>query len=108
MLAGVSISPTHLQRLGERVGGERAAARDADVRAYRDGTLPRDYERAPAGAAVMLDGGRYQTRAEGAGRGAHAPSWRETKMTGVTFAADPQPRPAAKFLYREQVKWLVG
>src|SRR5262249_15258243 len=112
-LAGVAISPTHLQRLSERVGAEWAAARDAEVQAFREGKLKRSYQRAPASAAVMLDGGRYQTRAEGAGRGAHGPSWRETKVaccqtyTGVGFKGDPQPRPPAKFLDREGVRRLV-
>jgi hypothetical protein len=112
-LAGVAISPTHLQRLSERVGTEWAAVRDVEVQAFREGKLKRGYRKAPAAAAVMLDGGRYQTRAEGAGRGAHDPSWRETKVaccqtyTGVEFKDDPQPRPPAKFLDREKVKQLV-
>jgi hypothetical protein len=112
-LARVTISPTHLQRLRERVGAEWAAVRDAAVQAFRDGKLRRGYRKAPAAAAVMLDGGRYQTRAAGAGRGTHDPSWRETKVaccqtyTGVAFQEDPQPRPPAKFLDREKVKQLV-
>jgi hypothetical protein len=70
--------------------------------------------KAPAAAAVMLDGGRYQTRAAAAGRGVHDPSWRETKVaccqtyTAVEYKADPQPRPPAKFLDREKVKRLVA
>jgi hypothetical protein len=112
-LARLAISPTHLQRLSERVGAEWAAARDSEVQAFREGELKRSYRRAPAAAAVMLDGGRYQTRAEGGGRGAHDPSWRETKVaccqtyTGVEFKDDPQPRPPAKFLDREKVKRFV-
>jgi hypothetical protein len=110
----VPISPSHLQRLSERVGGEWARARDADVRALRAGQLARAYRTAPAAAAVMLDGGRYQARAAGAGRGAHDPSWRETKVaccqtyTGREAEADPQPRPPAKFLDRERVKRLAA
>jgi hypothetical protein len=110
----VAISPSHLQRLSERVGAEWAQARDAAVQAFREGRLPREYHQAPAAAAVMLDGGRYQTRAADAGRGVHDPSWRETKVaccqsyTGVALKADPQPRPPAKFLDREKVKRLVA
>jgi hypothetical protein len=110
----VAISPTHLQRLGERVGAEWAAARDAGVQAFRQGELARAYRTAPASAAVMLDGGRYQTRAAAAGRGVHDPSWRETKVaccqtyTAVAFKADPQPRPPAKFLDRQKVQRLVA
>lgn len=113
-LAGVTISPSHLQRLTERVGAEWAAARDAAVQAFREDRLPRQYRKAPATAAVMLDGGRYQTRAADAGRGVQDPSWRETKVaccqtyTGVEGQADPQPRPPAKFLNREKVKRLVA
>ncbi len=113
-LAGVAISPSHLQRLTERVGAEWAEARGAAVRAFREGKLARDYRKAPAAAAVMLDGGRYQTRAAGAGRGVHDPSWRETKVaccqtyTGVEYKADPQPRPPAKFLDREKVRRLIA
>jgi hypothetical protein len=112
-LARVAIGPTHRQRLSERVGAAWAAARDAAVQAFREGKLKRGYRKAPAAAAVMLDGGRYQTRADGAGRGAHDPSWRETKVAccqtyaGVEFRDDPQPRPPAKVLDRERVKQLV-
>jgi hypothetical protein len=113
-LAGVTISPTHLQRLGERIGTEWAQARDAAVEAFREGKLARPYRKAPAVAAVMLDGGRYQTRAEDAGRGVQDPAWRETKVaccqtyTAVAFRTDPQPRPPAKFLDREKVRELVA
>ena len=113
-LAGIAFSPAHLQRLTERVGSEWAQARDADVAAFREGRLKRQYRKAPAVAAVMLDGGRYQTRAAQAGGGVHEPSWRETKVaccqtyTGVEFAADPQPRPPAKFLDRQKVQQLIA
>jgi hypothetical protein len=113
-LARLSISPTHLQRLGERIGAEWGAARDAEVQAFRAGDLARAYRTAPAAAAVLLDGGRYQTRAAAAGRGVTEPCWRETKVaccqtyTGVVQRADPQPRPPAKFLDRGRVQQLVG
>jgi hypothetical protein len=113
-LAGVAISPSHLQRLTERVGAERAQARDAAVQSFREGRLPREYRQAPATAAVVLDGGRHQARAAEAGRGVHDPSWRETKAaccracTGAGFQSDPRPRPPAKFLDREKVKRLVA
>ncbi len=113
-LAGVAISPTHLQRLSERIGGEWVQTREAAVHAFREGKLKRHYRGAPAVAAVMLDGGRYQTRVADAGRGVHDPSWRETKVaccqtyTAVQFRADPQPRPPAKFLDRARVRQLVA
>src|SRR5262249_21924551 len=53
-LAGLSISPSHLQRLARRIGSEWAAGRDADVTAFRAGTLPvASATRAPV-ACVML------------------------------------------------------
>jgi hypothetical protein len=67
--------------------------------------LDRDYKEPPRGAAaVMLDGGRVQTRADDAGRGVSEPGWRESKVACCltidtkAHAADPQPEPPAKFL----------
>jgi hypothetical protein len=91
------LSPSHLRRLSERVGGEWRDARDAEVQRYRERRLPRGYAGPPAVAAVMLDGGRYQSRAEGAGRGVTDPAWKEIKVACCqTYAArehrsDPQP-----------------
>jgi len=104
-LAEIEISPTHLQRLSERVGEEWEELRDEDVEKFRERRLERDYKEPPRGAvAVMLDGGRVQTRAEDAGRGVSEPGWRESKvaccLTIATKAqaVDPQPEPPAKFL----------
>jgi hypothetical protein len=104
-LAEIEISPTHLQRLSERIGEEWVELRDEDVEKFRERRLERDYKEPPRGAAVvMLDGGRVQTRAEDAGRGVSDPSWRESKvaccLTIATqpHAVDPQPEPPAKFL----------
>jgi hypothetical protein len=104
-LAEIEISPTHLQRLSERVGEEWGELRDADVEMFRERRLERDYKEPPRGAvAVMLDGGRVQTRAENAGRGVSDPGWRESKVACCltietkTHTVDPQPEPPAKFL----------
>jgi len=104
-LADVEISATHLQRLSERIGAEWADVRDEEVEKFRQAKLERGYKEAPRGvAAVMLDGGRLQTRAEDGGRGVREASWRESKvaccLTLQTTAqtADPQPEPPAKFL----------
>jgi hypothetical protein len=104
-LAEVEISPTHLQRIAERVGQEWAVIRDQEVEQFRHIQLERTYKEAPRGAAaVMLDGGRLQTRADDSGRGVSAASWRESKvaccLTLPTKAAgvDPHPEPPAKFL----------
>lgn len=104
-LAEIEISPTHLQRLSERMGEEWVELRDEDVEKFRERRLERTYKEPPRGAAVvMLDGGRVQTRAEDAGRGVSEPGWRESKVACCltlqtkTQAADPQPEPPAKFL----------
>jgi hypothetical protein len=113
-LAELSISPSHLQRLSERVGGEWRDARDAEVQQYREHQLPRGYAGPPAVAAVMLDGGRYQARAEEAGRGVTDPAWKEIKVACCrTYAprehrGDPQPQPPAKFVDRHEVARLAA
>jgi hypothetical protein len=113
-LANFAISATHLQRLTERIGGEWAQQRDADIQAFQENRLARAYEKAPTVAAVMLDGGRYQTRAAEAGRGVTDPGWREDKVaccqTYVSREAqsDPQPQPPSKFLDRQRVTRLAA
>lgn len=113
-LADVSISATHLQRLSERVGREWAQARDQETQAFRDDKLVCAYAAAPKAAAVMVDGGRVQTRAEDAGRGVQEAKWRETKvacclsLATLEQAADPQPEPPSKFLDAERVARLTA
>ncbi len=113
-LCGIDISPTHMRRLGERIGREWAQARDEAVSAFREGKLPRDYKKAPAVAAVFLDGGRYRTRAEDSGPGVKDPRWKETKAAccqtyaSAEHASDPQPQPPAKFRDREEVARLAA
>lgn len=103
-LAGIGISPKHLERLVERIGKEWADARDVEVAAFRAGRLGRDYHEPPGVAAVMLDGGRAQTRAADQGPGVHGPGWKETKvaccltLSSQASVADPQPAPPSKFL----------
>ncbi len=114
-LAEVQISATHLQRISERVGEEWAEFRDAEVEQFRQSKLERTYSEAPRGAAaVMLDGGRLQTRADDAGRGVSEAGWRESKvaccLTLPTKAAgkDPRPEPPAKFLEPTTVARLAS
>jgi hypothetical protein len=104
-LADLEISPTHLQRLSERIGEEWVEVRNEEVEKFRKAELGRTYKEPPKGAAaVMLDGGRLQTRAEDRGRGVSEASWRESKvaccLTLQTKAqgVDPQPEPPSKFL----------
>lgn len=103
-LAEVEISATHLQRLSERIGQEWLEARDEDVAAYQQNKLPCAYAEAPKVAAVMLDGGRVQTREADSGRGVQDPGWQEVKvacclsLSSTACGSDPQPEPPAKFL----------
>ena len=113
-LIGVSISATHLQRLSERIGGEWAQAQNQDIQKFRDDKLARGYEKPPQVATVMLDGGRYQTRADDQGRGVTDPAWKETKvaccqtLASKEHASDPQPEPPRKFLEPERVARLAA
>jgi hypothetical protein len=110
----VAISPAHLRRLSEPIGREWARTRDQEALAFRGGQLPPGYDKPPAVAAVMLDGGRYQTRAAGHGWGVTDPAWKETKValcqTPVSpeHARDPQPEPPRKFLEPAAVARLVA
>jgi len=104
-LAEIEISATHLQRLSERIGAEWAEVRDEAVEKFRQAKLERAYKESPrSAAAVMLDGGRLQTRAEDGGRGVSEATWRESKVAccltlhTTAQAVDPQPEPPAKFL----------
>lgn len=103
-LAEVEISATHLQRLSERIGQEWIEMRDDDVAAFQQDELPCAYAEGPKAAAVMLDGGRVQTREADSGRGVHDPGWREVKvacclsLSSTACGSDPQPEPPAKFL----------
>src|SRR5262245_31591813 len=112
-LADLRISPAHLQRLCERVGAEWAAARDADVAAFRAGQLQPAVAAPPAVAAVMLDGGRLQTRADDAGPGVHGQAGHETKVAcclslrSQQKAVDPQPEPPPAFLDPPRVARLA-
>jgi hypothetical protein len=54
-LLQVSISPTHLQRLSERIGQEWVQERDKEVQAFREERLTCAYDAAPKAAAVMLN-----------------------------------------------------
>lgn len=114
MLAEVSISPTHLQRLSHRIGNEWAQERDREIQAFRDDKLVCAYAAPPRAAAVMLDGGRLQTRAAEGGRGVQEPRWRETKvacclsLSSSEQANDPQPEPPSKFLDAARVAQLTA
>jgi hypothetical protein len=113
-LAEISISPAHLERLSERIGSEWAQHRDQDVAAFRARHLRSTVVQTAPVAAVMLDGGRVQIRADESPRGVHNPEWRETKVACCTslssqvHVVDPQPEPPPKLLDPPRVTRLVA
>jgi len=113
-LARLTISPAHVRRLCERVGREWAERQQREAVAYQEDQLPRGYQAPPKVAALMLDGGRYQVRAEGQGRGVVEAAWKETKvaccqtLASPESAKDPQPEPPRKFLEPTAVARLVS
>ncbi len=110
----MSISGRHVGRLTEAVGAELVAQRDERAEAHRTRQLRAQVPNAPGVVAVEVDGGRYQRRAEGQGRGARDPQWREDKvaclvtLASTTHECDPQPEPPECFLDREHVRRMAG
>jgi hypothetical protein len=84
------------------------------VAAFRQKRLRVAYRARPPAAAVMVDGGRLQTRAAGAGPGITDPQWRESKVACLeslrseVHTEDPQPEPPKRFLDRPQVARLAA
>jgi hypothetical protein len=113
-LARLTISPAHVRRLCARIGREWAEHQQQEVQAYQQDQLPRGYQAPPKVAALMLDGGRYQVRAEGQGPGVTAAAWKETKvaccqtLSSPERAKDPQPEPPRKFVEPVAVARLVS
>jgi hypothetical protein len=114
-LAGVSISPRHIQHLTLLIGKELAAARQAQAVAHRRRQLaPETPPPAPAVVAVVeVDGGRLRTRASGCGPGVHQAQQKEDKIAclvslpSAPHADDPQPEPPASFQEPRRVQRLV-
>jgi hypothetical protein len=113
-LSDLTMSPTHVQRLTHRERREWQTLRDRAVAAFRAGELTVACRNKHQAAAVMLDGGRLQTRARDAGRGVTDPAWRESKTAAVeslhsqVHVADPRPEPPRRLLDRKQVARLAA
>ena len=78
-LAELKLDARHVMRLTERIGTEWVQRRDQESEAYQQAQLPRTYNQTPAAAAVLLDGGRAQTRQAPSGPGVTKPEWHEPK-----------------------------
>lgn len=106
--AELKISPRHLQTLCQEVGGVGVDEQMQKTRAYKERPLMSALKVASPPvplAAVMIDGGRIQTREPEQGPGVHEPAWRETKtavllrMQHQTSPVDPQPELPACFAH---------
>jgi hypothetical protein len=115
-IGGIDLTGRGLNKTAVKIGTEMIADRDARTEAYFSQPLPRQHAlpEVPIQLAyVSVDGGRMQTREEGAGRGVHDPHWRETKnalflrMTSKSFASDPHPDLPGCFADRKHVKTLL-
>ena len=115
-IGGVDLTGRALNKTVVKIGTELAQRRDAEVEAHFNRPLPRRRARPKtpiALACVSVDGGRMQTRDEGAGVGVHDPHWRETKnalflrMKCRSFDADPHPELPACFADQEGLKTLL-
>lgn len=113
----IVITGRHLGNLAERIGEELTAERDVRTEAYFAQPLPREHAEPDlpiALAAVSVDGGRMQTRADGGPSGVEDPHWRETKnalfmrMSRVAFDADPHPELPACFRDRKYMRRLLS
>jgi hypothetical protein len=103
-LAEFSISAKHVQRITERLGQERLQERDRDVERMKAGQLAPTHTQPPRVAAIHLDAGKIQLRADGGRPGVRGPHWSDTKVgCFLTYTApagdrDPQPQPPQAFL----------
>lgn len=114
-IGGVDLTGRALNKTAMKIGAEMVSARDAAVAAYFQQPLPRTHAEPQTPiqlACVSADGGRMQTRAEGA-PGVHDAHWRETKnalfmrMKSRVFTCDPHPDLPACFADRTQMKSLL-
>jgi hypothetical protein len=84
------------------------------VAAFQQQQLRVAYQNVPQAAAVMLDGGRLQTRASDAGQGVTDPNWREYKLGCLeslhsqVHTEDPQPEPPKRYRNQEEVAQLAA
>jgi len=112
-LAEVDISGRHVGRIAHEVGEQLEESRDQRVADFQAHRLVPETEVAPKLAVVSIDGGRYQTRSEGPGPGAHDPAWREDKVADLvtmstrSHADDPHPELPRCFSRKQEVVELV-
>jgi hypothetical protein len=112
-LAEVDISGRQLGRIAHEVGEQLEESRDQRVADFQAHRLVPETDVAPKLAVVSIDGGRYQTRSEGQGPGAHEAAWREDKVADLvtmstrSHAEDPHPELPRCFTQKKGVVELV-
>ena len=103
-LAELPISAKHVQRITQRLGQERTAQRDRQVERMKAGKLAPQHAQPPRVAAIHLDAGKVQLRADDGRVGVRQPHWSDTKVgcfltyTAPAGKTDPQPKPPKAFL----------
>jgi hypothetical protein len=113
ILAGLSISPQHIQELACLIGTEMAQQRDQATADYVHHRRSEPKGEPAQAVTVALDGGRMMTREAGRGRGVHHQQWKEDKIASVqtyqtqSHSEDPRPEPPACFLDAPAVDRLV-
>ena len=112
VLAEISISTSHIQRLTTRIGMEFT---EQDVQ-YSD-LLEEVKEQSDTQiefASISVDGGRAQIREEDCGAGVHNPAWLETKVACMQILEskenrdDPHPELPRIFLDKKSIKHMVA
>ncbi len=78
---GTHLDGTQVQRWAEAIGRSVIAARDAEVRAFEQGSRPASPANAPLLLVIGMDGGRVQTREK---QGENGSRWREDKVGAIT------------------------
>lgn len=114
-LLELPLGTKRVERLTERIGGERVAQRDAEIEDYQELTLTERIEgpadvKAPDCCAVMLDGGRHQQVESNPKTDNH---WYEYKaaicltLEGTASDADPLPDVPQFLLDEDRVRILT-
>ena len=112
-LAEVALSGRQLGRIAHEVGEQLEESRDQRVADFQAHRLVTETDVAPKLVVVSIDGGRYQTRSQGQGPGAHQVAWREDKVADLvtmrtrSHAEDPHPELPRCFTQKKGVVELV-
>jgi hypothetical protein len=78
---GTHLDGKQIQRWAEAIGGTVVSARDAEVRAFEQGSRPPTAANAAALLVIGMDGGRVQTLEK---QGENGSRWREDKVGAIT------------------------